>query len=165
MAVDLIAGTSHTLERSDLYPPPRLASALLARPATGVARPCLNGSDAIESGCVVEASRLRVRTDGLDGAAAGCATGKCTKSVALWSVWEVRSSARFVLLGDLSRFLPLSGYRFRLRYSDPSELVVVGSPSEQLDVHYLARDRGGRWTVRVMGIKVGARGRSVFKLK
>ena len=110
---------------------------------------------------------LDIRTDGVDGAAAGCAPGACTKAFALWSVWEAAQSQRIVVLGDLSRFVPLSGYRLRLvpqlraESTDGSvRLVVVGSPQERVWLGYLERNAAGHaWILREALVVVGSEGR------
>ena len=38
----------------------------------------------------------------------------CLHTVEVWQVWVVETEAEFVLLGDCSKFVSLSGYRFRL---------------------------------------------------
>lgn len=110
---------------------------------------------------------MRLRTDGVDGAAAGCGKGQCTKSFALWTVWQAKPTQRIVILGDLSALVPLSGFRFRLaEYSisgDAVQLVVVGTPGEQVTVHYLERGSRG-WRIQEQKVHVGSHGRTVMSV-
>jgi hypothetical protein len=97
----------------------------------------------------------------------------------LWQVWTIDPRVDFVLLGDLSAYVSLSGYRFRLPAANSTttttdtgsntgtdtatdngtnvgeSLVLVGVPGENVDVTYLRRSNalggsGGRGSFTVM---------------
>lgn len=107
--------------------------------------------------------------------------------VGVWQVWTVDAAAEFVLLGDLTAYVSLSGYRLRLpEHSSPAgsangsgggageeSFVVVGMPGEKVELTYLRRDSaaagvaggGGTWTVHVQSVVVGATGRALVTLK
>ena len=74
------------------------------------------------------------------------------------------AAAQSVLLGDLSAFVSLSGYRLRLLAEnaggDP-RLVVVGMPSEHVTLTFLVREGPSSWVVRTREVVVGPSGRSV----
>ena len=163
VAVDLPAPTTITAS-TDLYPPPRTTH-LLMRLANW--KPCRDGADAVESKCVaiVKASdAMTLSTRAPD--ALGCSAGTCNHSSTLLHLWEANTVEPAVaLLGDLTRFIPLSGYRFRLG-SNRRTLIVVGSPRERVVVTFLvlhARNNsmlqdGGSWVVRVRTADVGPSG-------
>ena len=77
-----------------------------------------------------------------------------------------------MLLGDLSSYVSLSGYRFRLPAGgvpagqEPGEsLIVVGMPGERLNVTYLRRQGvASAWKVHVDEVRVGAGGRTAVVL-
>jgi hypothetical protein len=115
----------------------------------------------------------------------------CLHEVGVWQVWTVDAAAEFVLLGDLTAYVSLSGYRLRLpEHSSPAgsangsgggageeSFVVVGMPGEKVELTYLRRDSaaagvaggvaggGGTWTVHVQSVVVGATGRALVTLK
>lgn len=166
------------------------------REATDGGRPCIAGSDAIVSGCVQLAGNISAEQPLFDvtTAATHCsqlpyrggilpAGPNCLHSVGVWQAWAVDASAEFVLLGDLSKYVSLSGYRFRLpgksnHSGTPGEaLVVLGMPAEVVNVTYLRRKNVAtaptrsrlpvnvmQWTVHVQNIVIGATGRSVVEL-
>lgn len=91
----------------------------------------------------------------------------------MWQIVSAPSTAEFVLLGDLSAYVSLSGYRFRLpgAAQDLSSgaklgesLVVVGMPGEAVEVTYL-RKVASKWIVHVQHVAVGSDGRVPVTLK
>ena len=99
----------------------------------------------------------------------------CLHEVGVWQAWRVENDADFVLLGDLSAYVSLSGYRFRLppgskadsdadELSTGEKLVVVGMPGEEVRVTYL-RKNAGKWLVAVQEVVIGSDGRSPIALK
>ena len=86
----------------------------------------------------------------------------------MWQVWAVDEAEELVVLGDLSVYVSLSGYRWRLpatstKSSPTTHLVAVGEPGEVVRLTYL-RKSGGTWWVHVMPITIGADGRTVAAL-
>ena len=168
------------------------------REATDGGRPCTTGSDAIMSGCVQLARNISgvaplfdVTTAATHCSQAPYAGGvlpasgpNCLHSVGIWQAWAVDTSAEIVVLGDLSKYVSLSGYRFRLpttadSSSTPGEaLVVLGMPLEVVNVTYLRRKNTAptthgvgtgtkvvHWAVHVQKVVIGATGRSVIELQ
>ena len=66
-----------------------------------------------------------------------------------------------VLLGDLSTYASLSGYRFRLVAADATQVIVVGQPGETVEVTYLlpANTTASGFLTRVQKVMVGSDGR------
>ena len=77
------------------------------------------------------------------------------------------ATADVVLLGDLSAYVSLSGYRLRLAEgaasASPAQFIVVGMPAEKVELTFL-RKRGGTWVVHVQAATVGADGRVLVTL-
>ena len=98
------------------------------RSAADGGKPCVSGSDAVASGCVTPsatpsatgASLFDVTTAGHRcSQAPSASTGpNCLHAVGVWQVWPVGTNASLVVLGDLSAYVSLSGYRFRLPSAD-----------------------------------------------
>ena len=94
----------------------------------------------------------------------------CFHTFGLWQVWSAPANASHVLLGELSKYVPLSGYRFRLPAASAgagADYVVVGMPGEVVEVTYLVRKEGGRgagWTVATASTTVGSDGRAELRL-
>ena len=84
--------------------------------------------------------------------------------------WAVDAAAHVVLLGDLSAYVSLSGYRLRLTEHGallggaPEEFVVVGMPDEKVELTYLRRVGSRAWKVHVQTVVVGADGRAPASL-
>lgn len=97
----------------------------------------------------------------------------CLHSVGIWQIWPVDATADFVLLGDLSKYVSLSGYRLRLpehqrgtraEQHSAEHLVVVGMPSERVELTYLRRGVSEAWVVHVQAIVIGTTGRTEVTL-
>ena len=100
-----------------------------------------------------------------------CSAGQdqCLHSFAVWQVWVVDKSDELVVLGDLSSYVSLSGYRWRLpanstKTNPITSVIAVGEPGEVVRLTYL-RKSGSRWLVHVMPISIGSDGRAVVVLK
>jgi len=167
-----------------------VALQVLWRVATDGGSKCVAGSDAVASGCIGLVANANASADLFDISTAGfhCAQEpylgssdnarvgllpagpNCQHQHGLWQVWTVDGDADFVLLGDLSAYVSLSGYRFRLPSQTPAgargdNLVVVGMPGERVPVTYLRKATGGSWRVLVQLVTVGAGGRAEVTLK
>lgn len=146
---------SFDLQVGDLYPPlpPTLnKSVVLVRSATDGGKQCVAGTDAIASGCVtlVDVSAAKVvptaTTPLFDVSTANATCSQppyaggvlpagpnCLHTVEVWQVWVVESEAEFVLLGDCSKFVSLSGYRFRLPSSNGSGGNATAAVEEEAE--------------------------------
>jgi hypothetical protein len=94
----------------------------------------------------------------------------CTHSIGMWQVWTADSTDELIVLGDLSAYVSLSGYRFRLpagvgagAEGAGEGLIAVGQPGEEVSVTYL-RKLAGTWIVHVQLVTIGEQGRSEFTL-
>ena len=192
---------SFDLVAADLYPAPvglgdttSAGSVLFWREATDGGRSCVPGADAVVSGCVnmVEVANGSTELFDVSTAAHRCSQApsmpnklpsgaNCLHSVGLWQAWSVaRSTANgggVVVLGDLTRYVSLSGYRFRLPPStktigsdrstgevDGSKLIVVGMPDELVPITYLVKNTAGKWIVKSQNCTVGSTGRTLVEL-
>ena len=159
----------------DLYPSPRgdavRAETLLVRNWHGPA--CIDGADAVASGCVEEAAissdssfLFEARTDLPNATTCDI----CDHRFALWLVFPVPNASAVgsvVVLGDLTKTVSLSGYRFRLQTNatDTSpHFVVVGAPEETVDITYLVRDSSLRLIVGVRRVVIPPGGRALVDL-
>jgi hypothetical protein len=171
------------------------------RSATDGGRKCIAGTDAVATGCVSLSSVLDAdaTTELFDVSTAGSpcsqppykggvlpAGPNCLHEVGIWQAWSVTQNASFVLLGDLSAYVSLSGYRFRLPAAGPvavaaaatttttttttttgrttgEDLVVVGMPDEKVELTYL-RKSAGRWVVSVQEVVIEKDGRAPVSL-
>ena len=173
---------SFALVAQDLYPAPPAQSLVFWRPHTDGGPPCVAGADALQSGCVSASAANGTLFDVTTGGS-GCsqppypggflpAGPNCLHAVGLWIAFPAAPDATFVLLGDLSSYVSLSGYRFRLPAGgvpagqEPGEsLIVVGMPGERLNVTYLRRQGvASAWKVHVDEVRVGAGGRTAVVL-
>lgn len=153
---------------ADLYPAAtpeqHVASRSFYQPA------CANNTDpfAPESGCL----HLQKDSSGdvldISASPAPCpAVGLCRHQLTVHSIFALPAAGdRAVLLGDLSAYVSLSGYRFRHLPGDPSQIVVVGAPKETVPVTYLVPSAASAsgWIAKVAGIVVGADGRTQFAM-
>jgi hypothetical protein len=192
---------SFKLQALDLYPLPPPTTQIFWRKANDGGAACTAGSDAVASGCVSGHVTVKTATTELfdvTTASFRCsqppyaggilpAGPNCLHAVGVWQVWTAEADAKFVLLGDLTAYVSLSGYRFRLpattnagggahavapprsqAYPPPprsevvgEQLVVVGMPKEEVTVTYLRKvDGEAKWTVAVKAVEIGADGRA-----
>ncbi len=182
---------SFALRPKDLYPQVTRATGFqfFVRDATDGGASCVAGTDAVSSGCVdhvvwadatavgggvvdVTTTNFRCSQPPYAGPPAGTpgypAGPNCLHAFAIFQIWPVGEDQDFVLLGDLKRYVSLSGYRFRLPIGRNSSsvgecLVVVGLPEEVVDVTYLRRN-GPSWIVHVQQVVVGPSGRTSVRL-
>lgn len=177
------------LQVSDLYPlpagarDPAASKLIMHRPAavgSSDSTKCTPGTDAVATGCVTltptVAGKPPLHTPLFDVSTKrySCSqgAGNCYHAVGLWQVWVADASDDLVILGDLSAYVSLSGYRFRLPTStSPSniasnDLIVVGQPGEKVAVTYLrkATKATTKWIVHEQVVTVGAAGRTEFTL-
>eukprot|EP00040_Diaphanoeca_grandis_P008597 m.45775 g.45775 ORF g.45775 m.45775 type:complete len:1168 (-) comp20058_c0_seq1:7-3510(-) len=183
LVVSVDQPSEFTLELSDLYPvapdmfSPTSSKVVFHRSATlEGGTTCASGTDAVSSGCI----SLSTHTSGtppfnmelfdLSTKSSACSAGaeNCLHSVGLWQVWVADASEDLVVLGDLSSYVSLSGYRFRLP-SDAdvatgiTSMIVVGSPEETIDLTYL-RKQQEKWIVMVEHVTIGPSGRTIVSL-
>ena len=173
------------LKVSDLYPLPAgardpAASKLVVYRSAAMgshSAECASGTDAVATGCVMMtptvAGKAPLDTPLFDVSTKrySCSqgAGNCNHTVGLWQVWVADTSDELIILGDLSAYVSLSGYRFRLPAStSPSnvasnDLIAVGQPGEQVAVTYL-RKTATKWIVHEQVVAVGATGRTEFTL-
>ena len=195
-----IAADAAADSKSDLYVLWRLANDGGDSTAT-----CLNDTDAVASGCVQLRVATMTDGEGAAAAAAATplmdvTTSKipctqppyaggpppakvpagptCLHTHGLWQIWTARAGVTddLIILGDLGRYVSLSGYRFRLPAqasgfggggdraegleSNGSEdtskatgqqLVVVGMPEEIVPITYLRLKKGNNISGRTSG--------------
>ena len=197
------------IQVKDLYPlpanvlDPASVKHVMYRSATlstggGKGAGCTPGADAVASGCVAmvtsTAGHPAYNTPLFDvstkdaqcsqGAGVDPTTGAnyCFHSVGMWQVWVVDGADDLVVLGDLSAYVSLSGYRFRLPVGAAAaaaaaaaagagaspgvrvtQLIAVGLPDEVVTLTYL-RNNGGKWIVHTQAVTIEADGRSLFTL-
>ena len=172
---------SFKLRARDLYPlPSGNSTQLFWRSATDGGRKCVAGADAVASGCVGLVPSMELDTPLFDVTTAGTSCSQlpyaggvlpagpnCLHEVGVWQAWPVDATADVVLLGDLSAYVSLSGYRLRLpegaASASPAQFIVVGMPAEKVELTFL-RKRGGTWVVHVQAATVGADGRVLVTL-
>ena len=139
--------------------------------------PCPDNADPVAAGCIVpvrvdagssnRTTLLDMRTD--QSNATSCTF--CDHRLALWHLTPAATATQtVVLLGDLGKYVPKSGYRFRLpadgcgsAMDEPNggalTLVVVGSPEEQVPITYLAL-RASAWRSFVTTVTIPTSGRT-----
>ena len=175
-----------------LYPAPAPdVKVAFVREATDGGPSCTAGADAVASGCVravvasgpgtalLDVSTSHHRCSQPDYTATDHVLplgSNCLHAVGMWQLWTMEATTDFVLLGDLTSYVSLSGYRFRLPQAPAGgtigeHLVVVGLPGEIVDVTYLRRTSGaaqgratGAWTIMVERVVVGSNGRMAVTL-
>ena len=162
------------LKPSDLYPLPdasKLSQVLYREASIEGASECVEGADAVASGCVSAISGASEELFDVRTSQHVCSAGQdqCLHSFGVWQVWVVEESDELIVLGDLSSYVSLSGYRWRLpanstKTNPITSVVAVGEPGEVVHLTYL-RKSGGRWLVHVMPISIGGDGRTVAVLK
>lgn len=176
------------LRASDLYPEPNAPSVVLWRSAADGGPSCVAGADAVSSGCISMAAVASLEEELFDVSSAGfgCTQPRyaghagspipagptCMHTHGLWQVWVVDPAADFVLLGDISKYVSLSGYRFRLTApaspstgSEGQTVVVVGVPGEVVAVTYLKRSSStSRFTVFARNVTIEGDGRAEVHL-
>eukprot|EP00047_Mylnosiga_fluctuans_P019241 m.80440 g.80440 ORF g.80440 m.80440 type:complete len:1055 (+) comp8042_c0_seq1:56-3220(+) len=170
VAVDV--PTSFPIYASDLYPRPgglsrdRLGRVLLVRDwhAPG----CVDGAALSNSSCFTEVVNDDYLSATLfDASTIGPDATTCVQCHHRFKHWVVYPSTGFpfetLLLGDLTKTVPLSGYRFR-ELDVPNSFVAVGAPGERVPVTYLVRDGTGVATIHVLTVVIGADGLQAFTL-
>jgi hypothetical protein len=78
---------------------------------------------------------------------------------------HVKSSADWVLLGELDKFVPLASKRFsRVQMTTTSlEAMLFGKPGEVVHVTAL-RHQGKQWVVAVTNVRIGVDGTGRLRL-
>merc|ERR1712127_226354 len=146
----------------------------------------MGGADAVATGCVSMSAATPAAQAPFDMPLFDVATakyscsqgsGNCMHTVGLWQVWVADASDDLVILGDLSAYVSLSGYRFRLPSTSSTPLsssgssaavgnvlIAVGQPDEEVTVTYLRKVAGGQWIVHNQAVTIGSTGRTEFTL-
>ena len=166
MSVDV--ASSFPVLVQDLYPSPLQltpAPALLYVRSWHQAQ-CINGSDAIASGCVSQVNLTSLGSstalfDARTDLANATSCEHCDHRFTLWQMYPSSGVAgEVIVLGDLEKTVPLSGYRFRLLAGRKDTLVVVGAPGEKVAITCLVRSSvGGQLAVHVVDVVLPASGR------
>ena len=194
LVVSVDQPSSFSVLARDLYPLPVNSTGgarpnVFFRSAADGGKPCVAGTDAVASGCVGLVSGVELSTPLFDVSTAGTSCSQlpytgaptqppglpggpnCLHEVGVWQAWAVDAAADFVLLGDLSVYVSLSGYRLRLpeHRAAGESFVVVGMPEEKVELTYLRRGTtgggaGGAWKVHVQSVVTGASGRVMVSL-
>lgn len=182
LVVSVDQNDSFWLRRGDFYPSLANASTVLWRRATDGGSPCVNGTDAVETGCVTVANATSGLMD-VSTQHATCSQGGifgrmrsegCMHAVEVWQLFPVPvmhtrhdgrgNASQTFFLGDLSAYVSLSGYRFRRLATDASKLVVVGAPGEAVTLTFVCWESSA-WIVRSRTVIVGDGGRTVTALQ
>ena len=162
------------LQLSDLYPLPdasKQAQVFYREASIEGASECVAGADAVASGCISVVASTSGQLFDVTTRQHVCSAGpdQCMHSFGVWQVWVVDEGNELVVLGDLSAYVSLSGYRWRLpanstKTTPITHVIAVGEPGEVVSLTYL-RKSGGKWLVHVMPISIGADGRAMAVLK
>jgi hypothetical protein len=121
--------------------------------------PCIAGQDPVASGCV---RIVPVGSPLLDFSATPQRCDQCNHTLGLWQLFPLASTQNGVFLGDLSKFVSVSGYRFRLE-QDTTAIIAVGKPGEQVTVSFMSRaSQSDTWTLSDENVTIGPDGRSIL---
>jgi hypothetical protein len=170
MAVD-VPGAFPVLA-ADLYPrPSQLASGLgtilLVRDWHGP--PCKDGDTLSPSSCLAEINATTALFDARTDTPEAVTCERCKHRFRQWLVYPSSGApGELVLLGDLTKAVPLSGYRFRLSPTSSASaglpIVLIGNPGEAVPITYVLRDAKGAATIRVQSVTIGDGGRVTLSL-
>tara|TARA_B110000208_G_scaffold84623_1_gene107310 strand:+ start:442 stop:1851 length:1410 start_codon:yes stop_codon:yes gene_type:complete len=172
--VSVDQNASFAVRRLDVYPAIGRQQLVLVRDASdgGTNAPCVKGSDALASGCVAIADPTSGTLFNAASKAQACSqggvfgrerSGACMHTVKTWQIFVAASDATSVFLGDVSVYVSLSGYRFRLTPGgDSTKIAVVGHPDESVTLSWavLGADKK-TWTVATRDVIIGPTGREV----
>lgn len=172
LIVSVDQNASLVLRRQDFYPPIATNVLVLWRRAADGGTPCLNGTDALRSGCLSGVSgSMSAGLFDVSTQAAACSQGGvfglqgangCMHAVDMWQVFLAPLNSTRVFLGDVTTYVSLSGYRFRLT-NDGTGLVILGSPGDAVTLTYAVRETvtSTTWRVFNQDVTVGESGRTV----
>lgn len=185
LVVSVDQADNFAVKLSDLYPlpvgsrDPAASKLIFYRSATlGSSdtenKKCVTGADAVTSGCVSMVAsapgQAPFNTTLFDVSTKSYACsqgdGNCFHTVGLWQVWVADADGQdVVILGDLSVYVSLSGYRFRMNgQGSGAGLVLVGQPMETVTITYLRKTAGKTYVVHNQDVTVGSTGRTEFTL-
>ena len=136
-----------TLNRSDLYPSAPAKDLLFWRHFDGGAS-CRDGQDAVASGCIVKSfDVIPIPASDFSNTTIGTDFGHV-----ITTVYPSHCESGWLALGELTKLVPLSTYRFPKIQCTPMGIrfAVVGSPREIIDV--TAIDEGG--VVRTKSVRI-----------
>lgn len=139
--------------RSFYWPPCQNGSSVA--PGAGGANPCLQVVSGQQALANIQSNQA--------GSTAPCpGPGLCQHSLGVWQVFPLDSGRETTLLGDLAKYVSLSGYRFRL--TTPGGLVAVGAPNETVPVWSLRKTGPAAYTLAEQHVVIGPTGRTEFTL-
>lgn len=157
LAVDT-ATAGLPLYSDDLYPPPTSGATFVHRD-WHQSPECIDGADALTSGCVAFATATPGQSTPLLALNAGMEWPlNGTHTTQLHTITPA-GLGTWVLLGELDKFVCVSSVRFSQVTATPTRLTaaVAGAEGEQVHVTAL-RPNGRSWVVSTTTVRVGAGG-------
>jgi hypothetical protein len=162
--VSFLLPHAYTVKLQDFWPPvPKIAGQhnILAYRQFGGGLGCKNGADALSSGCVrlVELSSTHDSSMGVfDVPAAPASQSQYIPTIT--SVWQACPISRWILLGELDKYVPVSSERFqKIKCTDKAiSITITGMAGEEVDITALrpSRSLGGgfHYTVVKRHVKI-----------